>query len=415
MSNIKQDLSKEAVKSTSIGLFPEDWEKNKLSSISCISTGLTPLRSKSEYFADDIFWVKTTDLNNSLIFDTEEKISYLALKETSIKMVEPNSILIAMYGGFNQIGRTGLMKIKGTTNQAISSFYIDEIEYHSEYVLYWLNNFRKYWRRFAASSRKDPNITKKDVEDFPIMKPKYDEQKKIASILSTWDKAIELKEKLIEQKKEQKKGLMQKLLTGEVRLPGFEEEWRKIKLKKLIHEIIDRSTINNQYELLSVTKNGIVPQSEHFNKQIASQDNVGYKIVRKNNLVFSTMNLWMGSLDVLTNKEIGIVSPAYKVFEFTNQLNALYGKYFMTSDYMIWIYNVNSEQGASIVRRNLDLKGLLNTLVKTPSIKEQKAIAKVLFTLEQEVNLLIEELEEIQNQKKGLMQNLLTGKIRVRV
>src|SRR5690606_2907056 len=136
------------------------------------------------------------------------------------------------------------------------------------------------------------------------------EQQKISTILTAWDKAIELKEKLIEQKNELKKGLMQKLLTGEVRLPGFKEEWKKIKLGKLIKELNERSTKNNQYQILSVTKEGIIPQSEHFKKQVASKNNTGYKIVRRNNLVFSTMNLWMGSLDVLTSYDIGIVSPA---------------------------------------------------------------------------------------------------------
>lgn len=143
------------------------------------------------------------------------------MNETSLKFVEENSILIAMYGGFNQIGRTGLMKIKGTTNQAISSLYIDEKEYNSEFVLQWLNANRYYWRRLAASSRKDPNITKKDVEDFPIVKIPYLEQKKIASVISIWNKNIELKENLLKEKLTYKKGLIERLLTGKVRLKGF--------------------------------------------------------------------------------------------------------------------------------------------------------------------------------------------------
>jgi type I restriction enzyme S subunit len=241
------------------------------------------------------------------------------------------------------------------------------------------------------------------------------EQQKIADILSTWDKAIELKEKLIEQKKEQKKGLMQRLLTGKVRLPGFKGEWIKLKIKDLIKEVNDRTTQNNQYEVLSVTKNGIVPQREQFNKQIASEDNTGYKIVRRYNLVFSTMNLWMGSLDVLTTHDIGIVSPAYKVFEFIEQnINPLFGKYFMLSDYMIRIYKLNSEQGASIVRRNLDMDGLLSSIVSVPPVEEQLEISKVLQSADDELTLLNSELEALKKQKKGLMQLLLTGKVRVK-
>lgn len=241
---IIQKKCPEGYKKTKYGIIPSDWQLDTLSSISNISTGATPLRSKSEYFIGNIPWVKTTDLNNSYIYSTEERINEKALQETSVKWVEDNSILIAMYGGFNQIGRTGLMKTRGTTNQAISSFWVDEEEYHSEYILHWLNGNRDYWKKLAGSSRKDPNITKKDVEDFPIARPNYNEQIKIAEILSTWDKAIELKGNLIEEKKNQKTGLMQKLLTGKVRLPGFNGVTNLVKLDSYIREINCNNKLN---------------------------------------------------------------------------------------------------------------------------------------------------------------------------
>ena len=147
-------------------------------------------------------------------------------------------------------------------------------------------------------------------------------------------------------------------------------EWKRVNLGECIKEINEKTIKNNQYEVLSVTKDGIFSQEEFFKKQIASENNIGYKIIRKNNLVFSTMNLWMGSLDVLTNYEIGIVSPAYKVFEFNeNLMIPEYGNYFMKSYYMLEQYKNCSEQGASIVRRNLDLKVLLNIEISIPPIE----------------------------------------------
>ena len=157
------------------------------------------------------------------------------------------------------------------------------------------------------------------------------------------------------------------------------EGWKKVRLGDCIKEIVDKTRENNQYEVLSVTKDGIFSQEEFFKKQIASENNIGYKIIRRNNLVFSTMNLWMGSLDVLTNYDIGIVSPAYKIFEFNTELMLpQYGNYFMKSYYMIEQYKKYSEQGASVVRRNLDLKGLLNSRVIIPSIEEQEEIVKII-------------------------------------
>lgn len=246
--------------------------------------------------------------------------------------------------------------------------------------------------------------------------PPIEEQRKIAAILTTQDKVIELKEKCLAEKQRQKKYLMQQLLTGKKRLPGFSEEWKKVKIGSFIKEIDERSTVNNQYEILSVTKNGMVFQSSHFNKQIASENNVGYKVVRRGNLAFSTMNLWMGSLDTLRICDTGIVSPAYKVFEFNQSLIVVnFAENYMKSAEMIWLYKANSEQGASIVRRNLDLQALLNSEVALPDISEQTAIAEVLSAADHEIDLLRQDIEQEKQKKKALMQLLLTGIVRVKI
>lgn len=245
--------------------------------------------------------------------------------------------------------------------------------------------------------------------------PPIEEQQKIAAILTTQDKVIELKEKRLAEKQRQKKYLMQQLLTGKKRLPGFSGEWKKVKIGSFIKEIDERSTVNNQYEILSVTKNGMVFQSSHFNKQIASENNVGYKVVRRGNLAFSTMNLWMGSLDTLRICDTGIVSPAYKVFEFNQSLIVVnFAENYMKSAEMIWLYKANSEQGASIVRRNLDLQALLNSEVALPDISEQTAIAEVLSAADREIDLLQQDIEQEKQKKKALMQLLLTGIVRVK-
>lgn len=181
--------------------------------------------------------------------------------------------------------------------------------------------------------------------------------------------------------------------------------WKKVKLGDCIKEVVKKTIENNQYEVLSVTKDGIFSQKEFFKKQIASENNIGYKIIRKNNLVFSTMNLWMGSLDVLTNYDIGIVSPAYKIFEFNEKLmSPEYGKYFMKSYYMLEQYKNCSEQGASVVRRNLDLKALLNVEINIPSIKEQEKIVEILKTIDS----IIEKYESLLEEKNQFIKSLFS-------
>lgn len=259
------------------------------------------------------------------------------------------------------------------------------------------------------------NLNQSIIDNLQISIPCKGEQQKIVAILTTQDRVIELKEKRLAGKQRQKKYLMQQLLTGKKRLPGFSEEWKKVKIGSFIKEIDERSTVNNQYEILSVTKNGMVFQSSHFNKQIASENNVGYKVVRRGNLAFSTMNLWMGSLDTLRICDTGIVSPAYKVFEFNQSLIVVnFAENYMKSAEMIWLYKANSEQGASIVRRNLDLQALLNSEVALPDISEQTAIAEVLSAADHEIDLLRQDIEQEKQKKKALMQLLLTGIVRVK-
>ena len=185
-------------------------------------------------------------------------------------------------------------------------------------------------------------------------------------------------------------------------------EWKRVNLGECIKEINEKTIKNNQYEVLSVTKDGIFSQEDFFKKQIASKNNIGYKVIKKNNLVFSTMNLWMGSLDVLTNFDVGIVSPAYKIFQFNEKLMLPeYGNYFMKSYYMLEQYKNCSGQGASVVRRNLDLKALLNVKIKIPPIEEQVKIIKILKNVESLIDINKKYIKNITKAKEEIFDNFL--------
>ena len=196
--------------------FPEfrdagEWERKTLKDIAKISSGSTPLRSNEEFFLDgSIPWVKTTDLNNSFIIETEEKITPLA--KARINPVD--SVLIAMYGGFNQIGRTGCLSAPAATNQAISVLVLDRKAALPVYVLAWLNAKVEDWKRIASSSRKDPNITGSDVGKFPITLPKLQEQQRIADCLASLDDLITAQTQKFAALKTHKKGLMQQLFPA---------------------------------------------------------------------------------------------------------------------------------------------------------------------------------------------------------
>ncbi len=193
--------------------FPEfrkigEWRKSALSDVSTIRSGSTPSRSNPEFYeGGEIFWVKTTDLNNSSITVTEECVT----SKAKIKVNAVGSVLVAMYGGFNQIGRTGILKVPAATNQALSVLSIDRKQVVPEYVLVWLNAKVGLWRKIASSSRKDPNITGSDVSNFPIYFPSIDEQLKIVGCILAVEEMISEQSLKISSLIAHKHGLIQKL------------------------------------------------------------------------------------------------------------------------------------------------------------------------------------------------------------
>ena len=261
-----------------------------------------------------------------------------------------------------------------------------------------------------------PLISQGPIGIHKIFLPKsLPEQKAIAQVLSTADAAIQTTEKLIAQKELRKKWLMQQLLTGKKRLKGFGGEWKFVRFKE-IYSQVKQEAGDEKFLVLSVTKDGIVSQAEYFNKEIASEDTSPYLVVRKGDMAMSGLNFWMGSIDVLVEYEIGMVSPAYKVFEIHNpEISATFMKSFVRSEIMLQCLIGSSVVGASIVRRNLDRETLDEWSFRLPLLEEQTAIAQVLQAADKEISLLKAKAVKLREQKKGLMQQLLTGKVRLKI
>ena len=191
--------------------FTDDWEQRKLGKVFKTYSGMTPLRSDISNFKNpEVPWIKTTDLKNSDITSNDEKISAKAANK--LKVLPVNTVLIAMYGGFNQIGRTGLLTYPATINQALTA--LEPNDSISPYFLLTELNYRvNDWKKFAASSRKDPNITKRDIDNFMINFPTQQEQQKVGSFFQQLDNTITLHQRKLDLLKEQKKGFLQKMFV----------------------------------------------------------------------------------------------------------------------------------------------------------------------------------------------------------
>ncbi|AZN36729.1 restriction endonuclease subunit S [Iodobacter ciconiae] len=267
--------------------------------------------------------------------------------------------------------------------------------------------------RLCAGGGK-PNLNSGELKHYRISTPPLAEQKKIAQILSTWDQAIATTERLLDLARQQKKALMQQLLTGKKRFPGFEGKWKRIHLKAVLYEEKARNRSNLIDRVLSITNHsGFVLPEEQFSKRVASDDVSNYKIVKKGQFGYNPSRLNVGSFSRLDRFEEGLLSPMYVVFSINpDQLNSDYFLNWMQSNEAQQRIN-GSTQGS--VRDSVGFDALCGFPFLLPSIKEQGKIASILSAADQEIETLQSQLDGLKQEKKALMQQLLTGKVRVKV
>lgn len=256
-----------------------------------------------------------------------------------------------------------------------------------------------------------------EVRKLKIFHPDASEQKKIAGILSTWDKAITTTEQLLYNSKLKKKALMQQLLTSKKRLLDkngvrFSGKWKEIRLKSVLREVKTRNKDNSIDRVLSVTNHsGFVLPEDQFSKRVASDDVSNYKVVKNGEYGYNPSRLNVGSFARLDSYEEGLLSPMYVVFSVNEKL--LNSNYFMN-----WMSSNEAKQRISgstqgSVRDSVGFDSLCGFPFKLPPMEEQHKIAAVLCTADQEISTLQQKLNALKQEKKALMQILLTGKRRV--
>jgi type I restriction enzyme S subunit len=249
--------------------------------------------------------------------------------------------------------------------------------------------------------------------EMPILLPPFPEQHAIAEILSTADKLIAVKERLIAAKQKQKRWLMQNLLMGNMRLPGFSGEWEKTYFEELFTE---RSFFTNNIEnnpLYSLTiENGVIAKTERYERSHLILKDEAYKIVYPNDYVYNPMNVRFGALARYKGIISVSVSGYYNVFKCNNEADCGFFDSYLTSPYMITYYNKVSA-GSLVEKQRVHFSQFINFRLPLPSSDERLAIAKILTTADREIELLSKDLEQQKQIKKYLMQQLLTGKRRI--
>ncbi|PHR46543.1 MAG: hypothetical protein COA32_10385 [Fluviicola sp.] len=272
------------------------------------------------------------------------------------------------------------------------------------------NHFRSYLLKHPwvenelkklATGSKVYGVSKTNITDLELVLPPIKEQKKIAQILSTWDELIEKQTKLIEAKEKQKKGLMQRLLTGELRFPGFDEEWEEKKLGDIF--------IINAGKDLNVKYFSKI-QSDEFNfpvysNKLTSDGLYGF---------YRTSDYSGGKITVTARGMLGYSNPRFEDFMAIGRLLVLTPKVKLDITYVSeFINNMIEVFIESTGVPQLTAPQFSIYKIRLPKFKEQRKIASLLSEADKEIELLKKELTRFKEQKKGLMQQLLTGKIRV--
>ncbi|ASF47829.1 restriction endonuclease subunit S [Methylovulum psychrotolerans] len=393
--------------------FSEEWVVKKIKDISTIKSGSTPLRSNKDFFKNGhIWWVKTTDLNNSNIIKTEECITELALKETSVKIYPKNSVLVAMYGGFNQIGRTGILKVDATTNQALSILNTNEKVVLPQYLLTWLNAKVNLWRKFAGSSRKDPNITGSDVAGFPISFPQISEQQKIADFLLQIDNRIE---KLIKKKQlleKYKKGVMQNIFNQELRFKDNEgndyPDWEEKELGD-ISDVRDGTHDSPKYHqngFAFITSKNLLANGSIDFENVSLISELDFNNFNKRSKV-DIGDILFGMIGTIGNpvliKTSGFAIKNVALIKEKQELKNIFLVHYLNSSLVLKQFD---DVTVGNTQKFIALGKIRKLKIHIPSLPEQTKIAKFLTEIDEKINQASKQLEGTKKYKKGLLQQM---------
>ncbi len=389
--------NKEGFKETKLGWIPDDWKIIQLNEIGEIINGLT--YSPNDIHDDGVLVLRSSNIQNG-------KLSYkdnVYVNTGKYNPVKENDILICVRNGSkNLIGKNTLIT-KEIGNVAFGAFMTIYRSVHNGFIsqVFKTDFFKKeVYKNLGATIN---SINGSDLKKFKIPFPPLPEQQKIAAILSKWDELIEQQTQLIAAKEKRKKGLMQKLLTGEVRFPEFSGEWESVELNVLVKKSKGNIVLQNE------DKKGrpvIDTTSFEGEPRMYSADDKAIECQKTDVLL-----LWDGSKagKAMTGK-VGIVGSTFSVLKPNSKIDNNYLCYHL-------IFNegriMNVREGSGIPHVPKDFLDWYK--ISLPSVEEQKKTTSLLMSLSEEIKSLKDELGAMQNQKKGLMQQLLTGKIRVKV
>ena len=395
VEQISQGIVPKGYKKTMLGIIPEDWEVNKLSEVSEVTMGQSP---RSEFYNTEQKGLPLVQGNA----DIKNRRTYPRNYTTDItKTCLPDDIILSVRAPVGEISRS---IHKACIGRGVCSIRAKG-KFDSDYLFYFLIQNEGKWKRLSQGST-FVAVNSQDIRDFPITSTSRLEQQKIADILSTWDRAIELKESLVKEKEERKKGLMQRLLTSQ-------DDWEEKRLgdiSKIVTGTTPKTSVAKYYngEYPWITPTDITDSKYIF----SSERKLTKKGLEKGRYVPK------GSLLVTCIASIGKNAILKNDGSCNQQINAIYPSDEHSNEFLYYLVSFNNNKllsyAATTATAIINKQTFENIMFLIPPLSEQHRIAKILSTADQEIDLLKQEVEQLKEQKKGLMQLLLTGIVRVK-
>lgn len=400
------------------------WKSRKLNEfIQDLKAGVSV--NSDEDYADGYKYgiLKTSCVNNGKFIPTENKPIKIEELEKARVSPQKGRVIISRMNTPDLVGETGFV-----ADDYPELFLPDRMwqtEFSEKICGKWLAeilstaHFKHEIHSIATgTSNSMKNISKENLLEIKIPFPKYEEQCKQAEVLNTWDCAIELKEKLLEQKKLQKKGLMERLLTGKVRLPGFKDEWRKIKLRDVVERVTRRNDAINTNVLTISAQRGLISQTDYFNRSVASETLGNYFLLKEGEFAYNksySNGYPMGAIKRLNGYSEGVVTTLYICFKLRDDTSNsdFFEQYFEAGLLNKTLMKITQEGARAHGLLNIAVSDFFEMSICIPPKLEQEAIADLLVCSDSVIQKNEQEIYQLKAQKKGLMQLLLTGKVRV--
>ena len=414
IEQIRRGNVPDGYKKTKAGILPADWDVHMLGE--CLSRVEKPVKVKP----NELYTQIGIRSHGKGIF-YKEPVTGASLGRKSVFWIEPDCFIVNIVFAWEQaIGKTTQSEVGMIGSHRFPMYRPINDSVNIDYLISYFMTKRGTDILEAASpggAGRNKTLGQERFLKSKIVLPPIGEQQKIATILTTQDKVIELKERRLAEKQRQKKYLMQQLLTGKKRLPGFSGEWKNIKLCEVLSERKEKNVEQNLRICSVAVQKGVVDQVEHLGRSYAANDTSSYSVAHYGDIIYTkspTGDFLYGIVRQNLLQETVAVSPLYGVFTpLTFGLGYFLHTYFQSAicarNYLLPIVQKGAKNTINITNDTF----ISSKLYLPLDVEEQKAIADTFIAADREIDLLRQDIEQEKQKKKALMQLLLTGIVRV--